>query len=119
MTKYFKDNLSVVCFTHLRGRLHNRHLCEANFVQTSTPRAMKAEHPYLINTVAKSIVKVDKVRLSVNCCTTYSGLTTDDSYRDHGAQQQPNNIATCIKRNHQVYGGAFWLESQDALVFWG
>lgn len=94
-------------------------MCEANFVQTSTPRAMKAEHSYLTNTVAKSIVKVDKVRLSVNCGTTYSGLTTDDSYRDHGAQQQPNNIATYIKRSHQVYGGAFWLESQDALVFWG
>ncbi len=33
--------------------------------------------------------------------------------------KQPNNIATYIKRRHQVYGGAFWLESQDALVFWG
>jgi len=55
----------------------------------------------------------------VRGCTTYSGPTTDDSYQDHGAQQQPNNIATYIKRSHQVYGGAFWLESQDALVFWG
>jgi hypothetical protein len=55
------------------------------------------------------------------------GPTTDDSYQDHGAQQQPNNIATYIKRNHQVYGGAFlaWVTRcisflgpiQDILIF--
>jgi hypothetical protein len=32
---------------------------------------MKAEHTCLTNTVAKSFVKVDKVRLSVKCCYVY------------------------------------------------
>jgi hypothetical protein len=63
----------------------------------------------------------------VRGCTAYSGPTTDDSYQDHGPQQQPNNIATYIKRNHQIDGEAFlaWVTRcisflgliQDILIF--